>query len=475
MINDILANARSENEKIRALTISIYSLGTRNEMLKAVALGFKVLQYLNLVIPSKASVISVLFELAKTKRMLRKMPDEEILNLPVMMDEQTLAAMRIMSLMFAYVIHFKPMVGAILAARMVQMSIQHGCSGVSAVGFSSLGMILCNGFGEVDVAIRLGRLSVIMLDKFQSREWIPRVYSACYGLCFSYCDPMRDNLKPLLVSHRVGLVSGDIEFSAVSAAMYAGLAINASIPLPQFVDECTAFLRMMQQHNQTNMIHFMTPSLQYAKCLMGDCEDPAVLSGDIMNGEEALQHAIASSNNTIVSYIIWVKLMLASYFCEYELAVKLAIKLSTCDSSNFACYNRAGWYLHESLAVFSLPSLSHWRKMKTAYRNLKRLKTLASYSDHNFTPHLYILEAEIAVAKGHFHQGLAKFNDAIVRARNEKLWQQAGLAYERAARALLRKGRLEEGMVSLEKAMEAYQQWGADAKVASLRTQIASE
>ncbi|GKY93905.1 hypothetical protein MPSEU_000357400 [Mayamaea pseudoterrestris] len=479
LVKEILDNARSDSEKIGAFTISIYSLGSRNEMAKAVELGLKVLrEYAGYNITTNASTFTAMIELVKTKRLLRKFSDDAILNVvPVMSDERELAAMRIMSIIFAYAIHFRPMLGAILALRLVRMSIERGCSGMSSVGFCSLAMIFCNGFGEVKLGIRLARLSIQLLDKFQSREWLPRVYSAVYGLCYSYSEPLRNNLKPLLMAHRVGLVSGDIEFSALAAAMYAGVGSNAGVALSQIVDECSAFLQMMRQHNQSNMAQFITPTLQFAKCLMGvDCREPSLLSGDVMDAPRALHDATLSNNRTIVAFIHWMQMILSGFFGDYESVIQLANKLeNSCDCSNFGCYNRANWYLHEVLACFSSKVFTKQRAMKVARRDLKRLQSIASYSEHNFTTHVFLVEAEMAIAKGKFSLGMMKYNHAIVRANDEALWHLAGLSHERAAKALRDHGKATaKANAHLEKAIDAYETWGAMAKVARLRATMGS-
>lgn len=102
--------------------------------------------------------------------------------------------------------------------------------------------------------------------------------------------------------------SGDIEFSMLSAAMYTGVAVNAFVPLPQLLEDVTAFHKLMEMHNQHNMIQFLRPNLQFMKKLIGDCDDPTVLTGDSMNEEEAMREAIESNNQTIMPLLYLVKL-----------------------------------------------------------------------------------------------------------------------------------------------------------------------
>lgn len=109
IIDEILLNARAKCDKGRALVASIYSLGSRNELQKAIDLGLKVLESLGERFPPRPSLVSVVFEMVKTKRMLRRFSNEKILNLHLLRAPQKQAAMRIMNLMFAYCLNGRPM------------------------------------------------------------------------------------------------------------------------------------------------------------------------------------------------------------------------------------------------------------------------------------------------------------------------------------------------------------------------------
>ena len=61
---------------------------------------------------------------------------------------------------------------------------------------------------------------------------------------------------------------------------------------------------------------------------------------------------------------------------------------------------------------------------------------------------------------------------AVQKANEERLWSEAGLACERAAMNLKRRGRLDDAREYLEKAVSAYRQWGAHAKVKAIELDL---
>lgn len=275
LLSEVLSHARCIEDKTRAVTASIYSLGSRNKLQEAIDLGLQVMRDLGEPFPTKGYTISIVCELIKTNRMLRKHSDDDILKLPTMRDPKKLASMRIMMLLFAYTLSGRPMLTPLLALRRVQMTIERGLSEMASGAFSSLAMMSCVAFNKVELGIRLARLSLVLLEQFQAMEWHPRVFPSVHGFCFTRIESLSKQLKPLLLSHRTALGSGDIEFAVLSCSLYAGAAMeSAAVPLPRLIDDMHSFLGLMRRHKQTNMVQFLKPNIQLVLNMMGRCTNP---------------------------------------------------------------------------------------------------------------------------------------------------------------------------------------------------------
>jgi predicted ATPase len=472
LINEVLKNARCTDDKTRALTTSIYSLGSRNELQKALDLGFKVLADLGEPFPATGRTLTIVFEFMKTKRMLRNLSDDDILNLPRMYDTRKLAAMRIMILLFTYSVTGRPTLAPLIAFRLVQATLSHGLSGMASNGFACVGMLLCVAFGDIDLGIRLARVSIRILDKFQANEWVARVYTATYGFCFPCEVSVKEHLKPLLISHRVGLGSGDIEFAMLSASHYTCVALNASVPLPQLLSDMRSFLGLMKLHKQTNMIQFLLPNMQFALNMMGHSKDPLVLTGEVMIEDRAMHEAVTAQNYACIALLHCTKLHISSYFQDYEMAECSADALAKYKkegSGTFPRYLVAAWQLHEGLAAVTLCSQRSRRRMRTTRRNIKTLRAMSCHDPAVCLNKLFLLEAEVAAANGKVDEALTKFEQSISHAQKGSLLNETGLACERAAMFLKRHGKEIQAMPFLERALSAYEQWGACAKVAAIK------
>ena len=59
-----------------------------------------------------------------------------ILRIPIMTDPKKLAAMEMMNLIFFYTFFVKPELTPLLGCRMVRLSLDHGLSAFSCIGFT---------------------------------------------------------------------------------------------------------------------------------------------------------------------------------------------------------------------------------------------------------------------------------------------------------------------------------------------------
>jgi predicted ATPase len=129
-LEEVLKNARCFRNKLQAYTTKIYSLGTRGDMHHAIDLGLDVLKTLGESFPKKTpGLVRILFEYAKTKRMLNKFPKEDdILNLPSMVNDDKLAAARLLTLLFHYAMNCQPELAVLIAFRNLQIVLTNGLS-----------------------------------------------------------------------------------------------------------------------------------------------------------------------------------------------------------------------------------------------------------------------------------------------------------------------------------------------------------
>jgi predicted ATPase len=135
LVDLVLVHSKFGEHSLRAKTTKVHALGRSSKLAEAIALALDVLSSLGEPLPTNPSQLRIFSEVTIIRRRLRGKTNEMLLRLPSMTDTKKLAAMEMMNLMFFYVVFVKPDLAPILGSRMVRMSLDHGLSAVSCIGF----------------------------------------------------------------------------------------------------------------------------------------------------------------------------------------------------------------------------------------------------------------------------------------------------------------------------------------------------
>ena len=179
LLKEILRNARQFYDKMSAYTTMIQALGIRERLMEAIAQGFSLLEVVGERFHTKDLKIFLLFDLLKTKRMLKNF-DGDLERCPVMTNKDKLAAMEILNLIFPYCSMLKHPKAPHAIFRMVQLTVTYGITANSATGFAGYGMGLC-GLGDFMNGNRYGKFALRLIDHFQAKHLICRVHCLYYG------------------------------------------------------------------------------------------------------------------------------------------------------------------------------------------------------------------------------------------------------------------------------------------------------
>jgi predicted ATPase len=211
LAEEVIKNARNVMDRLPAYTTMVYAVGTHGKLTAAITLGLSVLKQLDLSFPRNAKMWHVALEFRKTQQALRGKSDDEILSLPSMTNASTFAALKLMNLLYLFAKVERWNLCAVMALRMVRMTLENGLAGASsAPGFAFYGIILC-WLGDVDEGYRFAKLSVAILNKFYVKEWIPRVLGTVFGIVYPWKLPLRECMSGMRDGYRVGFETGDHE------------------------------------------------------------------------------------------------------------------------------------------------------------------------------------------------------------------------------------------------------------------------
>ena len=211
----VLDNARCYRDTLQVRATRVHSLSSRYRMTEALNEALDILRHLGESFPSKPRKYHVMIAFLRTKRLLRGKTNEMIMRMPLMEDKDKLAALQILNLIFPIAYHTNPMLNGLFATRMVQLTMTYGLSAISTVGFASYSSMLATFSKNLDEGYRCSQLALELLDRFDGKEYIPRVYVFVYAEVLPYKLGLRKLCTFLLQAYQVGLDSGDIEVSSI--------------------------------------------------------------------------------------------------------------------------------------------------------------------------------------------------------------------------------------------------------------------
>jgi predicted ATPase len=477
LTNTILANARLKAHKMKAFTLLMEALAAKSDIGGAIELGLDALSENDCAIPKNVGVLQILFEVAKTKRLLRRYSDDRIKELPRINDESEEAGIvHLMMNLQPYTISAGLSSCILIPLRAVQMILKHGLCSDSPAVFAVLGLFLANHLGDYELGLRLGKLSMDLLQHLEVFEDRTRIVLISHSYIFSIQQPLKDLLGPMQSAHLAGLSNGKFEMAMICASNRTGMAIIASSPLGSLIDDMRTSLNLMIGHQGGDAlgVAYLLPSYQFARNMVYPSENPGELTGDVMD-EQSFQ-AAHEGDGLALGLVSFYKLLLACYFQDFMFAEFLVEQVEK-GLTGFPPYLRVAFLLYSGIAHAALSSnrtRKRLRRVKKCVGTIKRFVRASNDRSSNgrYDAQIHMLEAEIAGIKGKTDEAITKFAQVLDCAHKEGFANLAALAHERAAALLVDAGRPKQARAHLVQAVREYKLWGADAKVAQLLVKL---
>jgi predicted ATPase len=143
LTKEILENSATFLDTMRARSVQVHCLGTRQKTFEAVKSGLDTLEALGERFPSNPSILSLTMSFARTRWRLRGRSTQSLARMKSMEDVRVLSAMQMLNVVYLYALKVKPLLAPLIALRMVNLTLRHGLSANSCFGFGIYGALLC--------------------------------------------------------------------------------------------------------------------------------------------------------------------------------------------------------------------------------------------------------------------------------------------------------------------------------------------
>jgi predicted ATPase len=498
IVSTITSQARTFDDTLRGHASSIFALGSSDQLDEAIAYGMNILSDLGITFPKKVKLFRTYMKVHRLRRRLRRTSAEQILRVPVMVDSRKLAAMHIMCLLFMYAFMHKEDLVPLISVRMIELSLEYGLCATSCIGFVTFGAFLCgyvlfvvvifaailelnniyiyifcSPLNDIEEGYRIGKLAIEMHERFPVQVWFVRCTTIYVLGIQNFKKPILTCLGTLERAHRVGIRTGDIEFSMLSALTHAFMQFEF-MPLSYLAATYEGIREQALVYGQSVTEIMCRPFLQTIYNIMGEGNsDPQELCGRVLDA--ATLEMLRLSNGKRYIFCHFHAMMLAYLFGNYEKAAKYSKVLRPLSDQPFGALDAALIVLFDGLVSIQFSRIPNHRRSRRrhAQEQVKRMKHWAEYAPETFLCRQFLLQAELSSLDGKHSSVHAKYVGAIALAKDAGSLFQSALTNEHAGKYYLfiRKDR-ETATPFLREALVYYNRWGARAKAEHLAREV---
>ncbi|AWG45992.1 MULTISPECIES: AAA family ATPase [unclassified Massilia] len=396
---------------------------------------------------------------------------EDLVGQPEVDDEETRAAMRLLSLLGPPAYFSGSEVLTFLVTRSTNLSLLHGPSLFSAYAYVFYGAIHNARTGEYDVGHAFGKLALALAQRFGNRAEESRTLEV-FGLVVQvWRERLHHSLPLMREGHRAGVESGELAYAAFNLC---GILINglpAGVPLASLLADSAVAIDFAARHQNRTAIEIALPFRQFARALTGMTAGAG--SFDDADFDEARFLEDAAGNQTAIGQLHVARLQAAFLFGDLDAARRNARQGAAClQSGILGMVSSAEHSFYSALTLAAIYAAAPQEEHGALLGEIRSLHAqLAAWARHcpeNFLHKQRLVEAELERLAGSPWQAMTLYGEAVEGAQRSGFVQDAALANELAHRLFLAHGQARVAAVYLQAALASYRQWGATAKLRAL-------
>ena len=398
---------------------------------------------------------------------------ENLLDRPTMEDPAQMALMGLLMHCLPAAFQTDQESYALLCCTMVRLSLEHGNCALSARAYGSFAALLSSQLREYEDAYRFAKLGVDLAHKLDETSMLSGVYFLFAMFASHWVKPVDESVALYQQAVHFGLQSGDHVHGGYSVARRFSHLQVRGMPLPELREEGAAALELLHRMSDAANVEFLRPRLALIDWLEGRRPRGDTL-GTVEAEESVLTAEIKARGNRSFEADWFMILTIQRYHAgDFAGALEFATIASTLQPfcAGFVTRVEHATFFALAMAARYTDAGEHDRadldaKLEAIRAEMRRWVSLCPEN----TEHMQrLVEAECARIRGARIEAADLYDRAIVAARAHRYVNIEALAAELAARFWLADGKPEFARIYLEKALEAYEAWGATGKAADLR------
>jgi PAS domain S-box-containing protein len=471
VIGELLQRAASDVEFADASCLKINLHVLTGEHSLAIDSALACLRLFGIDLPAHPSPERVRAEYDTVQRTLGARTIESLIDLSPMTDPKIQTAMQVLSALSGAATFTDVQLCCLLAARMVNLSIQHGMSGASAYAYACLGAALAPYFHRYSEGYRFGKLACDLVEKHGFTAYDTKVYHAM-GLAAFWTQPLTSVIELRQAATRTATERGDLTFACYGMHQSITYLLTRNDPLDTVWRETQMALDFARKAKFRDVVDLIVSQQRFIASMQGLDATFSAFSDERFD-EPAFEAQLAATGTPTVRCLHWIRKLKARYlsgdYAEAKAAADKARALLSISSVSLQLFD---YFYYAALTVAALfekassGQQQEWRELLTTHQ--EQLREWAETYPPTFADKHELVSAELARIEGRDADAMRLYEQAIQSAREYGFVQNEAVAHDVAAQFYDARGFDSIAHACRRDARRCYNQWGAFGKVRQL-------
>lgn len=450
----------------------------KNDFVQAGKEGISLLGKLGIEINEASGQDEIVGEMIQTQQAFAGIEVEDVFGLPEMTDKEKIASIKVLQAIISVVLFSNPNLFPIVIFKSIRILLQYGMVASGQYALSSYAIIILGTMGDFATAKRLQALVEKLVSErypHEHRENSRALFSLGFGVkhWFAHLD------EAILLTRKCSQASkemGDVEYAGFNLNLSVQYPLLSGSPLAQVHGQIFSAIDTHRQMSQYMTASFLEVFIQATENLMGENEEVLNLTGASFNEEEKLAFYTEVGNYSGIANVFFLKTMIACIMNRPEISLGLAPHMLPCLPAIMGAPYVAFYKYYLGISYFmAAHTASDEEKaaiLADAEGVLGEFGTWAEFGPDNYQSKYEHLLAEKLWAEGKYAEAREAMENALEKSRAQKFVHEEALIWERLGRMMKSRGKDIPAEHYLKQALEAYQRWGAGAKIKALREEF---
>ncbi|KAL7481036.1 hypothetical protein ACHAW6_006712, partial [Cyclotella cf. meneghiniana] len=450
--DEVSRNARNFEDTLNNSFVLMSALA-HSKILESVQFGLQVLSQLGVDIPSSSTRKDTLKLIIQTQSMLRGISSETFLQYHVLSDFKKVMTMKFLSKLENSMHQTNTSQQPIITMKIVQLTVEHGMSPMSAIGFAYFGVMIAE-LGDIRDGYMYTNLAKTLLEKNQCNEIAGEVLFLSADF-LTYIEPLQATAEYRIQGHALAMSAGDIHWACMNKLMFSWTLLWHGANLTAVRDAVDNAGDFSKEYDHITTLYYIeTYKHLMARLIEGEDETSST--------DQLTRSVIEHKNPHQLVIVFFYNMFLSLVFNNYDdmkmsAEIYLEIRMPTWHLlSGHANHFFIGGLV--SFRIFRETQDPLWAQRGEQFK--ERINTWKERGSlWNFENKSFLLEAEEFYSKGNVEKAQVSYENAVSSSRQHKFIQEEALACELAAMFYLNIGIKSIALKYFTRAHEAYFNW----------------